>query len=66
MTARIIPFTRPQERLIGTREVADRLGIGYDAALALMKVHGVQPSGKANGRRYITEAKLHSVLQGKR
>ena len=62
MQARIYNINRPRERLIGTRELAERLGIGYDAAMAFLRRYGVCPSGKKGGRWYITEAKLHAVL----
>lgn len=62
MTARIMQITRPQERLMSAREVADRLGIGYESALALVKRRGVCPTGKARGHWYITETELHRAL----
>ena len=62
MTARIIPFTRPQERLISAQEVAARLGVGYETALALVKHYGVCPTGRPRGRWYITETALHRAV----
>ena len=64
MTARVLQITRPMERLLTVYEVAARLDVSYETALALMRAHGFRPSGKRGGRLYITEAKLHAVLMG--
>ena len=62
MQSKILRITRPMERLLTTREVADRLDISYSTALAFMRVHGVRPTGKQGGHMYITEHELHRVL----
>lgn len=64
MTARILPITRPQERMLTTREVADRLDVSYSMALAFMRLHGFRPSGKRGGHMYITQEGLHRALMG--
>ena len=65
MTARVLQITRPQERLISVPEVAVRLGVGRETAMALVKRFGVCPSGKKGGRWYITEIALHRALTAK-
>lgn len=62
MLARVLPITRPMERLLSIPEVAARLGVGRETAAALVKRHGVCPTGNARGRWYITESELHRAL----
>lgn len=64
MTARILPITRPQERLITVPEVAERLEVSYETAATIVKRYGICPSGRKGGRWYITEAALHRALMG--
>ena len=59
---KVLQITRPQERLLTTREVADRLDISYSMALAFMRLHGFRPSGKRGGHMYITQEGLHRAL----
>lgn len=59
---KVLQITRPQERLLATREVADRLDVPYSMALAFMRAHGFRPSGKRGGNMYITQEGLHRAL----
>lgn len=65
MPARVLQLTRPQERLLTTRDVAERLEISYSMALDFMRLHGIRPTGRKGGHLYITEAKLHRALMRK-
>lgn len=46
--------------LLKAKDVAARLGLGQESALALVKAHGI----KILSRYYITEARLAQVLNG--
>ena len=46
-------------RLLSPREAADRMGIGYEAALAFYKRHGM----KVGGRHYMTENQIFAAME---
>lgn len=66
MQARKVQYiSRPEERLIGAPEAAQRMGIDVRVARQIMRVYGV----KIGSRYYITQTRLHEALvdmQGKK
>ena len=56
--SKVLHISRPEERLMGAPEVANRLGIDVRMARGIMKVYGM----RLGYRYYITQARLHEAL----
>lgn len=52
---------KDRTELLDPKDVMQETGLAYEAALALMKVHGI----KLGRRYYITMARLTEALNGK-
>lgn len=59
MQAKVIRFTRPDERLMRPQEAAERMGVDIRVARDFIRIHGM----KLGGRFYITEERLREALK---